>query len=53
MEPCTNRTSAGDWIGAVCEHCGHTNVVHPGPHNPTLIACVICELVEVTGREQQ
>jgi hypothetical protein len=45
LEPCTQRTSAGDPIGQPCWRCQHTNVVHPGPHNPTLSACVICELI--------
>jgi hypothetical protein len=41
---CTRRTEVGDRIGSPCPTCGHTNVLHPGPHNPALTMCVICEL---------
>lgn len=39
---CHASTSTADVIGAPCRECGHTNLAHPGNHNPTLDACAIC-----------
>lgn len=32
-------------VGISCPLCGHTNFVHPSAGNPSLTACVICELL--------
>ena len=44
MDACTTAPTPGDIIGEPCEDCGHTNVVHPGRHNPSLDACALCRL---------
>lgn len=41
---CSVRVVPGEVIGKACSNCGHTNVVHPGVHNPHLTACVICRM---------
>ena len=46
-EPCTRQTIVGDVIGSACPDCGHTNVVHPGAHNPAIESCVLCRLEHV------
>lgn len=45
--PCRRPVAAGDLIGTPCPDCGHTNLIHPGTHNPALECCVICELVAI------
>lgn len=42
---CTNTAWAGTMAGKACHICGHTNLVHPGTHNPALTSCVICQLL--------
>jgi hypothetical protein len=32
---------------AGCSQCGHTNLLHPGAHNPDLNECLICLLKEM------
>lgn len=44
-DPCTTQVLGGQTIGDPCVDCGHTNVVHPGRHNPVLDSCVICLLL--------
>jgi hypothetical protein len=46
MGPCQARGFTGAQLGAPCPDCGHNNLVHPGIHNPALMACVICELLQ-------
>lgn len=41
---CTKAAMVGDRVGEACKECGHTNLVHHGPHNPALIECVLCVL---------
>lgn len=43
---CTRSGFAGERIGAACGKCGHTNVVHPGTHNPQLTVCLVCVLLD-------
>lgn len=31
-------------VGLACSDCGHTNIVHPHVQNPSVRACVLCEL---------
>jgi hypothetical protein len=45
MDICHWGTSMDEVIGAPCDNCGHTNLVHPGPQNPSLTACAICEML--------
>lgn len=46
MEACRTPIQTGDIIGRPCRDCGHANILHPSPlANPTLEACIICELV--------
>ena len=48
---CTRSTGGSDRIGAACPDCGHTNLVHPQAYaNPSLTACVICELLAARER---
>lgn len=42
---CTWSAGLKETIGAACPKCGHTNLVHPSPGNPTLTSCVICEVL--------
>lgn len=35
-------------IDQPCPECGHMAVVHPGPGNPALETCVLCQLVSAT-----
>lgn len=44
MSICTTPATAGERIGKPCDDCGHTNLVHPGTHNPALDACLLCQL---------
>jgi hypothetical protein len=45
---CTRQNTADDqapaWLGAPCPDCGHTSLGHPGMTNPTLDACLVCEV---------
>jgi hypothetical protein len=56
MKVCTIGTSSDEPIGIPCTSCGHTNLVHPGSHNPGLTACALCTMlapfagVEVSGQ---
>lgn len=40
---CVRRTPDGEAIGEPCPDCGHTNLLHPGPTNPGLGACLACD----------
>lgn len=42
--PCTRSTMVSDMIGGACGACGHTNLVHPGPQNPSVSACALCTI---------
>lgn len=44
MDICTKDDWDGEMIGEPCGVCGHTNVVHPGPQNPSVEQCVLCVL---------
>jgi len=44
--PCTTHIRPGEMAGAPCAACGHCNLLHPGYVNPTIKACVLCELVD-------
>lgn len=48
---CTKPTFAGETPGEACQECGHTNLVHPGPHNSAVNACVVCELVAMKEQD--
>lgn len=50
-EPCQKVPIAGSIIGAPCFDCGHTNMVHPGSHNPAITVCVLCEMEPVRHLE--
>lgn len=43
---CTKSDFTGEVIGNACPDCGHTNVLHPGRHNPALNECLVCVLIE-------
>lgn len=47
---CTRRTQAGELVLDPCTDCGHTNLVHPGRHNPALSLCAICAVIVAAGR---
>lgn len=49
--PCTWSAHVHDTIGTACSNCGHTNVVHPGHHNPSLSECAICLLLAAIPEE--
>lgn len=38
------------WLGEACPDCGHTSLVHPGEANPSLDVCVVCQLLDASGR---
>lgn len=41
-KPCTQNVTS--WpLGENCA-CGHTGMAHPGSHNPSVKACLLCEL---------
>lgn len=42
--PCTRTFNAGQVLGRACPDCRHTNLVHPGGHNPDIRQCVLCIL---------
>lgn len=31
-------------IGSPCPACGHVDLVHPGRPNPSIDACLLCQL---------
>jgi hypothetical protein len=43
-EPCRVGVVAGQVVTRPCPNCGHVQLLHPGPHNPALRACLICEV---------
>lgn len=43
---CRAGVSPGQMIGVPCPNCGHTDLVHPGVHNPAISACLVCLLEE-------
>lgn len=47
---CGLWTSASSFPGQACEGCGHTNLVHPGNHNPSLTKCAICLVLATVPR---
>lgn len=47
---CRRRVMPNEMIGAVCPECDHTDFLHGGAPNPTLSACVVCELLELRDR---
>lgn len=49
VQACGRRSRPGDVIGAACPDCGHTNLLHPGPSNPALSACIVCELAALVA----
>lgn len=51
MANCAKQDFNYQPIGEACPDCGHTNVLHPGPHNPSLDECLVCRLV--TLREDE
>lgn len=44
---CTRQPPAGTNMSAACEECGHTVMLHPGLHNPSLEACLVCEMAAI------
>lgn len=42
--PTATTEAAPTWLGAPCPDCGHTTLAHPGPANPALTACMVCEI---------
>lgn len=49
---CTRKVKGGEILGAACPDCKHTSFVHPGHPNPTLHACVICELLAMLPKRR-
>lgn len=49
-EPCTRPVGRESTIGGSCPICGHTNLVHPGDHNPDLSECAICTILAAATR---
>lgn len=45
MMICAIPTAGNESIGAPCAYCGHTNIAHPGPQNPALESCAVCQLL--------
>lgn len=43
-EVCQKSDFAGQIVATPCPDCGHTNVLHPGVHNPKLDECLVCRL---------
>lgn len=43
-EICSSGIPAGAMIGTPCPSCGHSDLVHPGGHNPAIEACLLCML---------
>lgn len=43
---CRAGTFPGQMIGLPCSNCGHTDLVHPGNHNPAIAECLLCLLEE-------
>lgn len=49
-EVCTRSAAVGDAVGGSCPTCGHATLLHPGPHNPALKSCPLCELVALLAK---
>jgi hypothetical protein len=49
--PCRISAPRNDLVGA-CDHCGHTNLLHRGAHNPDLDECLICALAALLPPKQ-
>lgn len=43
---CDYSAWSGELVGTACPECGHTSLVHPGSHNPSLAECVLCWLID-------
>jgi hypothetical protein len=41
---CRSGIPAGSMIGVPCPNCGHTDLAHPGGHNPAIGECLLCRL---------
>lgn len=50
MAVCRVKTEPGGMIGTACKQCGHQTLLHGGAANPSLDACLACELVEALER---
>lgn len=53
VKACRMRVIAGQLIDVACPNCGHTQHLHPGPHNPALRACLLCELSDLLEKERE
>lgn len=40
----------GQMIGVPCANCGHTDLVHPGGHNPAVAECLLCALEDTIAQ---
>lgn len=47
---CRSGISAGMMIGIPCPNCGHTDLVHPGGHNPAISSCLLCLLEDTIAQ---
>lgn len=36
--------------GYPCTNCGHTDLVHPGSHNPAIAECLLCALEDTIAQ---
>lgn len=50
---CVVRPAAGTRMDESCVECGHTVMLHPGSHNPSLDACLVCELELARDRPER
>jgi DNA-directed RNA polymerase subunit RPC12/RpoP len=53
LDICTSSISPGAMIGVACPSCGHSDLVHPGIHNPTVDACLLCMLQVAVDRAEE
>lgn len=42
--PCLTVPESLSWASQPCPDCGHTALVHPGPSNPALFGCALCQV---------
>lgn len=53
QRPCTRGGWGATVPGQACDDCGHTNLVHPGDHNPALRECLLCQLAATVQASEQ
>lgn len=47
---CRSGIPANSMIGVPCPNCGHTDLVHPGGHNPAVGECLLCVLEDTIAQ---